>query len=200
MFGCIVAGRLVQTDVKQVDSNKYVFELPQAQDINHIVVFLTGTMPFPDGFAATVHFYWPQPTPNWKLLGMLSNDKPSAIFKLANAKSTPNDSPFGNAFGGPMMGGVSAELGISIEPIDQVMAQIQSSETAVASSKATTMANAEKITTKVIENLYNYCSSFSSSLLTNAQGEQFFPLKVIQDWYNNTLRKVKTNPNYFLKD
>jgi len=76
------------------------------------------------------------------------------------------------------MGGVSAELGISIEPIDQVMAQIQSSDTAIASSKATTMANAEKITTKVIENLYNYCSSFSSSLLTNAQGEQFFPLKV----------------------
>ncbi|OUM58076.1 hypothetical protein PIROE2DRAFT_16741 [Piromyces sp. E2] len=136
----------------------------------------------------------PQPTPDWRLLGI--NDKPSAIFKLANAKSVPNDSPFG----GPMMGGVSAELGISIEPIDQVMAQIQSSETVVASSKASTMANAEKITTKVIENLYNYCSSFSSSLLTNAQGEQFFPLKVIQDWYNNTLRKVKSNPNYFLKD
>jgi len=89
-----------------------------------------------------------------------------------------NDSPFGGAFGGPMMGGVSAELGISIEPIDQVMAQLQSSETVVASSKASTMANAEKITTKVIENLYNYCSSFSDKLLTNAQGEQFFPLKV----------------------
>ncbi|ORX52537.1 hypothetical protein BCR36DRAFT_582485 [Piromyces finnis] len=196
MFGCIVAGRLIQTDVKQVDSNKYVFELPQAQDINHIVVFMTGTMPFPDGYAATVHFYWPQPIPDWRLLGMLSNDKPSAIFKLANAKSIPSDSPFG----GPMMGGVSAELGISIEPIDQVIAQIQSSEAVIASSKASTMANAEKITTKIIENLYNYCSSFSSSLLTNERGEQFFPLKVIQDWHNNTLRKVKTNPNYFLKD
>jgi hypothetical protein len=50
--------------------NKYVFELPDAATINHIVVFLLGTIPFDPGYAATVHFLWPGSENGWKLLGM----------------------------------------------------------------------------------------------------------------------------------
>jgi hypothetical protein len=70
MFGCIVAGRLIQTNIQQVDVNKYIFELPDAATINHIVVFLLGTIPFDPGYAATVHFLWPGGENGWKLLGM----------------------------------------------------------------------------------------------------------------------------------
>jgi hypothetical protein len=49
--------------------NKYIFELPDAASINHIVVFLLGTVPFDSGYAATVHFLWPGSEGNWKLLG-----------------------------------------------------------------------------------------------------------------------------------
>lgn len=31
---------------------KLVAEIPDADDINHIVVFMTGTTPFPDGMGA----------------------------------------------------------------------------------------------------------------------------------------------------
>ncbi|KAJ1943967.1 hypothetical protein GGF37_002411, partial [Kickxella alabastrina] len=111
MFGSIVAGRLVQTNLQQVDVNKYVFELPNAHDINHIVVFLLGTIPFEPGYAATVHLLWPNKS--WQMLGALSNDKPSAIFRLKSA--VDQDSQH--------MPGVSAELGISIEPIESVEQQ-----------------------------------------------------------------------------
>lgn len=86
MFGCIAAGRLVnmcilavfytykylfsvqvQTNLQQVDVNQYVFELTNAQTINHIVVFLLGTIPFEPGYAATVHLHWPNK--EWQLLG-----------------------------------------------------------------------------------------------------------------------------------
>ncbi|EIW80006.1 DUF775-domain-containing protein, partial [Coniophora puteana RWD-64-598 SS2] len=59
MFGCCVAGRLLQTDLQQVDETHALFELPAASTINHISVFLLGTVPFPDGYGATVHFFWP---------------------------------------------------------------------------------------------------------------------------------------------
>jgi hypothetical protein len=47
--------------------NQYVFELTNAQTINHIVVFLLGTIPFEPGYAATVHLHWPNK--EWQLLG-----------------------------------------------------------------------------------------------------------------------------------
>lgn len=43
MFGCVVAGRLLQTNLQQVDESHALFELPAASSINHISVFLLGT-------------------------------------------------------------------------------------------------------------------------------------------------------------
>ncbi|KAF9319209.1 hypothetical protein BG003_009669 [Podila horticola] len=77
MFGCIVAGRLVQTNLQQVDVNKFTFQLDDAENINHIVVFLLGTIPFQPGYAATVHLLWPNKT--WQLLGVSSPDSVVAM-------------------------------------------------------------------------------------------------------------------------
>lgn len=43
MFGCCIAGRLLQTNLQQVDETHALFELPQASTINHVCVFLLGT-------------------------------------------------------------------------------------------------------------------------------------------------------------
>jgi hypothetical protein len=56
MFALVVAGRLVQTDFQQVDAQKYLFQIYDATEVNHLVVFLTGTLP--EGYGATVHFLW----------------------------------------------------------------------------------------------------------------------------------------------
>jgi hypothetical protein len=45
MFGCCVAGRLLQTNLQQIDETKAAFELPAAEAINHVCVFLLGTGP-----------------------------------------------------------------------------------------------------------------------------------------------------------
>ncbi len=42
MFGCCVAGRLLQTNMTQVDQTHAYFELANAVAINHICVFLLG--------------------------------------------------------------------------------------------------------------------------------------------------------------
>jgi len=46
MFGCCVAGRLLQTNLVQVDETHAYFELINASSINHVCVFLLGTGTF----------------------------------------------------------------------------------------------------------------------------------------------------------
>ena len=55
MFSCVVAGRLPLPPPQQLDATHAVFTLEHAEQINHVVVFMTGEQPFPEGFAATVH-------------------------------------------------------------------------------------------------------------------------------------------------
>ena len=49
MFAVMVAGRLPQVDFQTVDSNKYLITIPDADSINFLVVFMTGSVAFPPG-------------------------------------------------------------------------------------------------------------------------------------------------------
>ncbi|XP_046907010.1 protein Hikeshi isoform X2 [Hypomesus transpacificus] len=98
MFGCVVAGRLVQTDALQVANDKFVFNLPDYENVNHVVVFMLGTVPFPVGMGGAVYFSFPDQVGGqvWQLLGFITNDKPSAIFKIASLKAGEGGKhPFG---------------------------------------------------------------------------------------------------------
>ncbi|KAI9505806.1 hypothetical protein BX070DRAFT_188370 [Coemansia spiralis] len=201
MFGCIVAGRLVQTNLQQVDVNKYVFELSDAQNINHIVVFLLGTIPFESGYAATVHLLWPNKS--WQLLGALSNEKPSAIFRL---KSTITAEEMAN------MPNTSAELGISIEPVQaqQFGGTAVSTSQALVPSSAMAVGNngsaiplqaAKTFAERTLQNLFDYAMSFAARADASTMGvlgsnaaAQVLPVKVFEEWYNSFLRKLQRDP------
>ncbi|KAG0321670.1 hypothetical protein BGZ97_010636, partial [Linnemannia gamsii] len=148
----------VQTNLQQVDVNKFTFQLDDAEAINHIVVFLLGTMPFQQGSAATVHLLWPNKS--WQLLGMLSNEKASAIFRLkanngsksatsahaagAHISDMSMDSSSSTTTSVPTTAPITATLGISIEPIDVVMSQIATlaSSSSSSSTSSTVPSNA----------------------------------------------------------
>lgn len=147
-------------DFQQVDEQKFMITIPDADNINHIVVFLTGAIPLPVGMAGAVYFSWPDPNapPNWqflgnvaatlsctvfdsyflysefvilslmivfhvRLLGYISNTKPSAIFKISTLKKLDEMETNGlsaamsqfNVFGSQPISH-SAQIGVSIEP------------------------------------------------------------------------------------
>ena len=39
----------VQTDFKQLNETRFVVTIANADNVNHIVIFMTGQIPFPDG-------------------------------------------------------------------------------------------------------------------------------------------------------
>ncbi|KAJ3191372.1 hypothetical protein HK101_007835 [Irineochytrium annulatum] len=218
MFGVIVGGRPVQMS-QQVAESKYLFEVIDAKSVNHIVVFLTGQALFPPGFAATVHFLWPNPNApaTWQMLGYLSNEKPSAIFKLSNngggsaSKSqmmlASDEMMEDNVAGEP----VTAQLGISIEPEAVVYAAVSamsseaktSTSSMVGSESALVVpAKAKDVGLKLLESLYNYCASFATSLPQGATplfgmnwDSTYFPLKALQTWYEKEKRKLEMQSN-----
>lgn len=91
-------GKLVQTAAQQVADDKLVFDLPDYENINHVVVFMLGTIPFPEGTGGSVYFAYPNSNgmPVWQLLGFVTNGEPSAIFKTSGLKAGEGSRhPFG---------------------------------------------------------------------------------------------------------
>ncbi|XP_017756031.1 PREDICTED: protein OPI10 homolog [Eufriesea mexicana] len=194
MLGIIVSGRLVQTDFQQIGENQFLITVPDADNINHIVVFLTGTIPFPDGTGGAVYFSWPDSNapPNWQFLGYISNIKPSAIFKISTLKKNHE---FENSnlgiFG---VGKIShvAQIGVSVEPIGAIEQQ------AATVTEATSNSFLEFVQ-KMITSFLNYISSFSvtQAQMTPNPSENFVPLSAIQGWYETFERRLQQNPNFW---
>ena len=195
MFGCVVAGRLVQTDAVQVSSDKFVFNLADYESVNHVVVFMLGTVAFPAGMGGAVYFSFPDPNsaggPVWQLLGFITNDKPSAIFKISGLKAGVGGShPFGTMAPSPSI----AQVGVSVEALDQLAQQIPASSAAVS-----TVTSSLEFTQKMLDSLYNFASSFavSQAQMTSNPTETFIPSSCILKWYENFQRRMAQNPNFW---
>jgi len=201
MFGCCVAGRFLQTDLIQVDESHAYFELSNASTINHVCVFLMGTVPFPEGYGAAVHFFWPGK--GFQLLGMLSNEKPSAIFRLRRSFEGSTGSVAQNKFSSfstsdvSMQQDVTAILGLSIEPLAQIQAQLQSLPGPVAAPGADLTRDPTLLAERVVKHLFNYISGFSGGgALSPDMG---IPMSVVAKWYENFLAKVRAGGVGFLE-
>uniref|UniRef100_H0XA65 Protein Hikeshi n=2 Tax=Boreoeutheria TaxID=1437010 RepID=H0XA65_OTOGA len=196
MFGCLVAGRLVQTAAQQVAEDKFVFDLPDYENINHVVVFMLGTIPFPEGMGGSVYFSYPDSNgmPVWQLLGFVTNGKPSAIFKISGLKSGEGSQhPFGamNIVRTPSV----AQIGISVELLDSLAQQTPVGNAAVSSVDSFT-----QFTQKMLDNFYNFASSFavSQAQMTPSPSEMFIPANVVLKWYEeNFQRRLAQNPLFW---
>lgn len=200
MFAILVSGRLVQTNYELVSENRFLFTIPEADTINHVAVFMTGTTPFPEGMGGMVYFNWPEPDSpsNWKLLGVMANEKPSSIFKISNFKTSENNLVNGctsvalyNPFGQQPVSH-NAQIGISIEPLEIVNQH-------VATKSNESLSNFVLFCQKMVTNFVNFTSSFSvtqSNMLPNPN-ETYVPISSVQNWYQNFERKLALNPNFW---
>ncbi|XP_046684096.1 LOW QUALITY PROTEIN: protein OPI10 homolog [Homalodisca vitripennis] len=196
MFGIIVSGRMVQTNFQQIAERQFVSVVSDADNVNHIVIFMTGQILFPDGFAGLIYFSWPDPDapPNWQLLGYISNDKPSAVFKISGLKKK-TDSQVG--FLQFIQRAIShdAQIGISVESVDVVQQQI----TMLEASKTNTQTQFMEFSQKMLQNFMNYATSF---ITTQAQmvpnpAESYIPVSAVHNWYQNFERRLAMNPYFW---
>lgn len=200
MFACLVAGRLVQGEPRQVDPTHFVFNIDNAADINHVIVFLTGAALFPDDTGGAVHFgqHDPSGSLTWHNLGFISNEKPSVIFKISGLKNCTSTSHnfFMQAQHSSSLLPSSALIGIAVESLDQLKQQ-----TPAANTQASNVQSFVEFTQKMLENFYNYVTSFAitQEQMTPQPGVQFVPAAILNKWYENFQRKLTQDPNFWKK-
>ncbi|KAG8239628.1 hypothetical protein J437_LFUL019322 [Ladona fulva] len=190
IFGCVVSGRLVQTDFQQVGEAQFLITIPDADHINHIVVFLTGLQPLPADMAGIVYFSWPNPNapPQWQMLGHISNEKPSAIFKISNLKTKAVNDGINPVIFDQQMSHV-AQLGISVEPKYNVKE----------APPVHNLSNVVEMSQKVLQHFLNYITSFAipPSQVVMSSSEMLVPLSKVQNWYSNIERRILQNPDFW---
>ena len=217
VYCCTFAHPQVNTNVQQANPNTFLLAVDGADSINHIVVFLTGQVPFSDGYGGSIYLGWPSLANagaanldgiSWQLLGFISNEKPSTIFKIAKAK--PHEvvaNPFTGASHMAMdmssgsFASSSALVGVSVEPLTEIAQKTPSVDTT-----ASTVGSFTEFSQKMLENFFNYASSFAASpeqILTQHQlrgggaNDSYIPFATLQQWYTNFQRRLQTNPDFW---
>lgn len=133
----------------------------------------------------------------------LSNDKPSAIFRLRgtfSAQSSLTHAAFqtGGTPGDPS-GDVAAVLGISVEPLSDIQTQLSALPNALARpAPAPTASDATLLAEKVVKHLFNYLSSFAADSGSNVTPDSYVQLRAITKWYESFMSKIRVSGLAFL--
>ena len=101
--------------------------------------------------------------PAWQFLGVVTNDKPSAIFKVSRVGGGGNKHhgfTSAPAYQQMASGASTAQIGISVESMDALSGLAASASSA---TEASSVSSAQEFSQKVIESLLNYASSFALS-------------------------------------
>ncbi len=189
----------MNTNVEQVDGNSFLLNMEGADTVNHVVVFLTGQIPFAQGFGGSIYFGWPSVdtgTVSWQLLGYISNDKPSAIFKLTKVKPAESVNPFSQELMETFNARPStiAQIGIVVESFAEITQKTPSLNT-----EPSTVNNFTEFSQKMLENFFNFASSFS--VVPNVSGidasRTYVPMEVLEKWYSTFQRRLQANPQFW---
>ncbi|KAG8725586.1 hypothetical protein FRC09_008443 [Ceratobasidium sp. 395] len=159
-------------------------------------------VPFPPGFAATVHFHWPGK--GFQLLGMLSNEKPSAVFRLRGTYAAAHHQSHSTissatAAMNTAPDNATAVLGIAVEPIPAVEAQITSLTDNRVTKAGGGLSDPIVLAERVVKHLFTYLSSFVSDP-GSLSPETVVPLNIIRKWYENFLTKIRSGGAGFLEN
>lgn len=193
----------MNTEVNQVDQNTFLLGLPDAEAVHHVVVFLTGQMPFSEGYGGSIYMGWPSAEGSdisWQYLGYIANEKPSAIFKLVKPKEKAN--MVQNLFSQELMDTMAAagqqhthaQVAIMVEPVSEIIQKVPASNT-----EASTVDNFTDFSQKMLENFFNYASSFCVTPATSPidPSATYVPMAVLQQWYTNFQRRLQANPQFW---
>lgn len=145
----------------------------------------------------------------------LSNEKPSAIFRLRGTFSSDSSaaqtafsaSPAFSTQTAPSAD-VTAILGFSIEPLAQIQAQVAAIPRAAPSAAPSGSSMMVKsgpdpslLAERVVKNLFNYLSGFAPGGSEGAiTADSLVPMGVIAKWYEKFLSKVKAGGVGFLEN
>ncbi|KAL8996833.1 MAG: hypothetical protein Q9169_003735 [Polycauliona sp. 2 TL-2023] len=215
-FGVILPSRPVITNPLTISTTQYAFSIPSAPPFSHVVVFLVPGNVLPPDTLAAVYIQFPEPNSEFKLLGAIGNDKPTAIFKVnhgAGSSNTSSSNPAAhdienemidepNQFTNGMALDSQIAIGIAIEPaavIEPQLASLKSNPAFVVGNKSySTPVPTKVLAQRIINNAFNFLASFAGQ--TTVGGEEMVPLRSFRGWWEKFERRVENDPGFLERD
>jgi protein Hikeshi len=208
MFSVIPANRGCLTNFVTVSPTQFAISFPSSPHFSHLVVFILPGNNLPPDTAAGVHIQLPG-SAQFRFLGAIGNEKPSAIFRvnLPGLQSLPG----GTSGSEPGIGDIN--LGISVEPITNIQAQLaalQSQPQSPLQSRAPPNAassamllqrpppQTKELAQRIIKNAFNFLASFAGE--SGPGGQEVVPLRSFQDWWTKFERRVESDPGFLERE
>lgn len=215
----------VQTDFQQVGENQFLITIPDADNINHIVVFLTGTVSFPDGMGGAgktednINYFciW-----TIEISSFFHIEIDLLLFTVYFSWPDPNAPPNWQFLGYISNSKPSAIFKISnlkknhefennnlgifgvgkISHFAQIGVSVEPLsmiEQQIATVVATTTNSFMEFVQKMLTSFMNYVTSFTvtQAQMTPNPTENFVPLSTLQGWYETFERRLQQNPNFW---
>jgi len=104
LFGVVVPGRPAMFDFRPVDSLKAIAFLENPCAVPEIAFFILASTPIPPGHGAILYYSTPPLFVDWVILGSVSLEKPSAIFRTGFPTNEL------------LVGCPAVQLGVALEP------------------------------------------------------------------------------------
>jgi protein Hikeshi len=180
----------------------------------------------PPDTAAGVHIQLPGST-EFRFLGAIANEKPSAIFKInlrspkprpgSNSNedpenmtdSTPSTLPDPTSTPShPDQGDIN--LGISVEPVANIQAQLatlqsQTQRPSLSPNLSQTALivhrpspQTKDLAQRIIKDAFNFLASYAGG--GGPGGQEVVPLKSFQDWWSKFERRVENDPGFLERE
>ena len=94
---------------------------------------------------------------------------------------------------------VTAQLGLSIEPLENIVRETAGLQGALAPPAENKAATATLMAERVVKNLFNYLSSFVDGNPAALGAEVMVPMGMIAKWYETFMVKVRNQGTGFLE-
>ena len=227
MFSVIPANRPCLTTFVNISPTQFAFSFPSSPYFSHLVVFIIPGNNLPPNTAAGVHIQLPG-SAEFRFLGAISNEKPSAIFRvnLPGPKPPPGDSrsigdvdamAYSTASALPALASLTnpqpdmgdINLGISVEPAANIQAQLASLQSqaqtklhASNSAESAMVLHRPPPETKMLaQRIIKDAFNFLASFAGGggAGGQEVVPLRSFQDWWTKFERRIENDPGFLEK-
>ncbi|EEH22624.2 hypothetical protein PABG_04835 [Paracoccidioides brasiliensis Pb03] len=226
----------IQSDPTTPATN-FAFTFSAAPKFSHIVIFLLPGVTLPANTAAAVYIQFPPdlllnrnsglenqnlaatatatatatPTsasPNFKFLGAIANEKPSAIFKVnfpgprRRTEAEEEDDMLDEGATRPLVDtdiNPNATITLGLQPsLPSTTDLVRLSGQQAAAAKLTPPVSTRILAQRIIGNAFNYLASFAASD-PRAGGEEVVPLRAFRDWWTKFERRIDSDPSFLEK-
>jgi hypothetical protein len=162
--------------------------LENAHLVQHLAVFCTT--PLPLDAAGALYLQWPG-SQDWRFIGFIAPDRPSAIFKIGSERARTGDVEMAPE-------PANAVLGVALEPLAPLLARGAAAAPAARSFHTEDMALFGQ---RMLESFVHFAQSFTFPAIPPPPAPSapvhVVPADVIDRWYAQFRRKLELDPTFW---